>query len=76
MKKIDEAAAIRRTQLRRLFKQMPVEDVALVLFDQTQVWFDQVFEAIMAMRDDEDGPQDDDHLRYGEPFGGPTQEVN
>ena len=77
MKYSAKIAMNRRGDLRRLFRNMPIKDVALVLYEQSELWVDQVFEAVMIIQDNESGPQDDDHLNWhGQNYSPPTDEMN
>ena len=72
---LPETAARRRTKLRELLRDMPIEDVALVIYDQTFEWLDALEKACVKI-EDEEGPQDDDHLNWhGQSYSPPTDEV-
>ncbi len=76
MKYSAKIAMNRRGALRRLFRDMPTEDVALVLWEQTDEWMETLEDEIIKIFD-ENGPQNDDHLNWhGQVIKMRNEEIN
>ncbi len=63
-------------ELASLFRDMPIEEVAHVLWVQTDEWKETLEDEIMKIFD-KDGPQNDDHLNWhGQVIKAPNEEIN